>query len=70
MSLFVAGKEEQRSQADLLDIQADEQLSHSLGEEQSASVRLGLLVDHPHEEVLVNQIRDDGEHGTEAVNDR
>lgn len=56
LAVAIAGKEEQCGQADLLDVQADEELADGLGEEQPSSVHLRLLVDYPSKEVLVHQV--------------
>ena len=48
----VPRKEEQRAEADLLDVYSDKHMGDGFGEENSASVSIGGLLLNPNEEVL------------------
>ena len=69
MVIVVPYKEEERAQADLLHVHADEDMLDCLGEEEAASVGCGGLLKLPQEQVLVEFVeREEGEAG-ETVDD-
>lgn len=66
---FNALAEEDDGQSNLADVHADEDVRHCPWEELAASVHLGLLLEDPQVQVLVDLIRDDGHDGPKAIDD-
>ena len=69
MAVLVLGEEEQRSEADLLDVQPDKDVLNRLREEQSARLTPGLAIAHPEEQVLVQLVEQEECRKRKAVND-
>ena len=70
MVIVVPNEEEERAEADLLHVHADEDVLDCLGEEEAASVGCGGLLKLPQEQVLVEFVEREESKACEAVDDR
>lgn len=68
--VFVLRDEEQGSQAELLDVQPDEDMLKGFGEEKASSVARSRLLELPEEKVLVEHEEKNEGNAGEAINDR
>lgn len=62
-------QEEQGAETNLLNIHAHEDVIDGLGEEPSARIGRSRLIEHPSVEVLVDDVRHEEEHCSEAIDD-
>lgn len=68
--VLVPRQEEQRTQANLLDIHADKDMGYGFREEYPTGITLRGLVVNPDEEIFVHQGGEDEECGSEAIDHR
>jgi hypothetical protein len=69
LTVLISGEEEERGEADLLEVEADKYVVDRLWEEEAAGLGPGRLIDDPDEEVLVAKVEQDKGDAGEAVDD-